>query len=274
VRLERYTHVLSKKLKISDKYRKLEIVGDLPPNLTILDYPAANIASQMTYLDHRMFALIPITEFIKKRFQSPELSPRLTKMTESFNKITGWIGNVITGCPNIKLRRKIISHLISVGIQLYRLHNFAGLMAVFVGITQFPVSRMTRTWDGLSFDDLDKWEKLSNLCTPLANFKNLRYTHEFCDPPSVKTPAIFLKDLTYIEESSSTIEENNRVYWNLQKIQQLGKLIENIHAAQNISYQITPIPHLLELLSTIPKIETETLENLSYKNEPVKAPDE
>jgi len=199
-------------------------------------------------------------------------------MNAQFNKITGWLGTIITACPNIKIRRKIIAHFINVVIKLLHLRNYSGLMAVYIGLTQNPVSRMTQTWKGLPVEDLMKWEKLETLCSPLGNFKNLRLLHESPDIPSIKSPTIFLRDLIFLEDGNEdTIQiqidtkkkkQKKRSYWNLTKIQLIGRLIDNIQISQNSTYDLVPIPSLLVLLTQLEFIDRTTQEELSRRNEP------
>uniref|UniRef100_A0A6B2L436 Ras-GEF domain-containing protein n=1 Tax=Arcella intermedia TaxID=1963864 RepID=A0A6B2L436_9EUKA len=247
------------------------------PALIFLSYDPTDIAQQLTLIDHRLFALIPSLELLRKNFTDPSTCPNLTKMSERFNQVTGWIGTLITGTPVLKMRRKILCHFIAIGVKLLVLRNFAGLMAVFLGLTQGPVSRMTQTWKSIPEEIEGKWQKLESLCSPGRNFKNLRAIHENCSTPSVKAPTLFVKDLTFIEDGNENfiteeIEINSVKkavkFWNLVKIQQLGRVIESVHSSQITPYNIPCHPALLEYLSNVAYVDRNTLETYSRTNEP------
>jgi len=201
-----------------------------------------------------------------------ETCPGLTKLSERFNKVTGWIGTEIVMEPTVKQRRKLICHFIVVGVKLLALRNFAGLMAVFIGLTQCPVSRMQTTWKGIPQNLLDKWSKLEALCSPIGNFKNLRQIHDNCPLPSVKAPTLFIKDLTFIEENSQYIEidspEGKKQLWNMNKIQQIGKLLVMIASCQQTHYDLQPVPTLQNFLGSVHVEDMKVRDKLSRQNEP------
>eukprot|EP01125_Pyxidicula_operculata_P021674 TRINITY_DN849_c2_g1_i2.p1 TRINITY_DN849_c2_g1~~TRINITY_DN849_c2_g1_i2.p1 ORF type:complete len:807 (+),score=235.11 TRINITY_DN849_c2_g1_i2:2091-4511(+) len=250
---------------------------------SILDFHPTEIARQLTLIDHKLFSAVPPHEFLLKNFMDPAKSPKLAAMSERFNTITAWIGTEITSEPKLKLRQKLVSHFIIVGVKLLSLRNFAGLMAVFIGLTQSPVSRMHQTWGGISEEYLDKWQKLESLCSPLSNFKNLRTLHENPTVPSIKAPTLFLKDLTFIEDGNDSylsVEQQqqqqqeggssseNKKYFNFSKMQQIGKLLDRIQNSQKAPYDLYPVPILQEFLLTVKFQDRNTLDKNSRLYEP------
>jgi len=203
-----------------------------------------------------------------------ETCPGLTKLSERFNSVTAWIGTEIVMEPNIKQRRKLICHFIVVGVKLLALKNFAGLMALFIGLTQCSVSRMQFTWKGIPQNLLEKWSKLEALCSPIGNFKNLREIHDNCPLPSVKAPTLFIKDLTFIEENSQYLEidspdgNGKKNLWNMNKIQQIGKLLVMISSTQRVQYDLQPVPVLQKFLETVHVEDIKVRDKMSRQNEP------
>jgi len=140
-------------------------------------------------------------------------------------------------------------------------------MSVFAGLTQFTITRLRLTWKGLSDKLKEKWNKLETICSPMNNFRNLRQLHDTSVTPIVKTPTLFLKDLTYIEEQDNFhVDDPNLL--NVTKIRLLGKLIERLQNSQAIKYQFNVIPEIYDLLNDIFYISLDDQEYISKKHEP------
>eukprot|EP01126_Amoeba_proteus_P059897 TRINITY_DN7876_c0_g1_i3.p1 TRINITY_DN7876_c0_g1~~TRINITY_DN7876_c0_g1_i3.p1 ORF type:complete len:182 (-),score=23.92 TRINITY_DN7876_c0_g1_i3:109-654(-) len=179
--------------------------------------------------------------------------------------ITRWIGTEIVSIPSLSSRIKATSHAIALAIKLLSLQNFAGLIAVFMGLTQFSVSRLKQTWKGINENFREKWNKIESLCSPLNNFKNLRARHDSCSLPVVKAATLFVKDLTFIEDGNLTYHQNDKNFYNLDKIKLMGRLLNSIKLSQQTTYDIFPVPLVSEYLSKGNWLHEEDLENLSKK---------
>jgi len=153
------------------------------------------------------------------------------------------------------------------------MRNYAGLMSVVIGLSQYSVSRMQLTWKSVPPALMDKWYKLESLCSPISNFKNLREIHSNSPLPSVKAPTIFLKDIAFIEENKQFLEFENKdgtvhKLWNVNKIQQIGKLIAMLSDAQRINYDFQPVLILQKYLENVPLRDAATCDTFSHRNEP------
>jgi len=244
-----------------------------PDTLWLLDFHPLEIARQMTLIDHKLFVAIPPNELLNKHSLKSESCPFLTKLAERFNRVTSWICTEITVEANIKQRRKIISHFIIIGVKLLAMRNYAGLMSVVIGLSQYSVSRMQLTWKSVPQPLMDKWHKLESLCSPISNFKNLREIHSNSTLPSVKAPTIFLKDIAFIEENKQFLEFENKdgtvhKLWNINKIQQIGKIMAMLSDAQRINYEFQPVPILQKYLENVPFRDAATCDTFSHRNEP------
>jgi len=225
------------------------------------------MARQMTLLDQLLFSLVPVSEFLNKNFTKEELSPNIANISKHFNIITMWVSTEIVTTPNLKQRRKTLGYFINLAVKLFSLRNYISLMAVFAGITQYTVIRLHQTWKGLSDKQKLKWNKLETICSPMNNFKNLRLQHDTNLTPIVKTPTIFLKDLTYIEENDN-FDTSNQDLLNVTKLRLLGKLIERIQTSQSYKYEFNLIPEIYEQLTKLYCISLDEQELISKKQEP------
>eukprot|EP01126_Amoeba_proteus_P065749 TRINITY_DN9400_c0_g1_i7.p1 TRINITY_DN9400_c0_g1~~TRINITY_DN9400_c0_g1_i7.p1 ORF type:complete len:458 (+),score=69.17 TRINITY_DN9400_c0_g1_i7:447-1820(+) len=246
----------------------------------ILHVHPTETARQMTLIDHRLLAMIPLEELLMGKFSKPSLSPHLAACSERFNVVTEWIGTLITTNGNIKERRQVISYFIIVAVKLLGLRNFQGLMAVFLGLTQCTVARMHQTWAGISVSLSEKWSKLESLCSPLLNFKNLRVLHDKREFPTIKASTLFTKDLTFMEDGnplfidvsnqsrSSSTSPCTTKYFNMNRLQPMSELLEGIHLSQIVPYQLKPVPLLQQILLTVHHVGLVEQEAASYRSEP------
>jgi len=230
----------------------------------VIDVPPLEMARQLTLIDHHLISLIPPTELLNKRFTIDELSPNMTRISNHFNKITLWVSTEIVTTPNLKQRRKTLTYFINLAAKLLSLRNYIGLMSVFAGLTQFTVTRLRLTWKGLSEKLNAKWNKLETICSPISNFKTLRLLHDTNTTPIVKTPTLFLKDLTYIEEQDNFHGDDPNLL-SVTKIRLLGKLIERIQTSQTSKYQFNQVSEIYETLTNLYHISLEQQEYISKK---------
>eukprot|EP01127_Copromyxa_protea_P009580 TRINITY_DN2275_c0_g1_i1.p1 TRINITY_DN2275_c0_g1~~TRINITY_DN2275_c0_g1_i1.p1 ORF type:complete len:761 (+),score=121.95 TRINITY_DN2275_c0_g1_i1:61-2343(+) len=259
-------------------------------SFNVMDIHPREIARQMTLIDHHLFAQVPITEFQMGAYSKPPLSPLLASWSARFNQVTEWIGTTITTNSNLKERRSVVSFFISVAVKLLALRNFQGLMAVYLGLTQYSVTRMHATWTGLSPSIQEKWNKLESICSPSSNFKNLRNLQNRCELPCVKAASLLIRDMTVIEDgnprhvaieeipSPAVSEENPRAthdpprnnfkYFNVHRIQQAGELLESIQVAQAVKYELKPVPAIQTILLSVSFLCSNEQEAASFKNEP------
>uniref|UniRef100_A0A6B2KZZ7 Ras-GEF domain-containing protein n=1 Tax=Arcella intermedia TaxID=1963864 RepID=A0A6B2KZZ7_9EUKA len=245
-----------------------------PSDYSVLDFNPVELARQMTLIDYKLLVRIPTSEFLNKNFMKEELCPNLTKFSERFNRVTAWICTEITMEANLKRRKKLLSHFIIIGIKLLSIRNYAGLMSVFIGLTQYPVSRMQLTWKSLPPPLIEKWEKLETICSPLNNFRHLRGLQNESIPPSIISPIIVIKDLSALEETIPIQLEfegkdgSKYHLWNFGKLQSIGKLISIINACQKTMYQFHSSTLMQKFLENVPFEDMETCANFSSQNEP------
>jgi hypothetical protein len=171
--------------------------------------------------------------------------------------------------PNLRFRAKIVSIFIAVAVKLLSLRNFFGLMAVFAGLTQFPVSRMKLTWDHVHRDTIEQWKKIETVCSPLGNFRNFRALQDRSTFPQLRAPILFVKDLTFIEDANKDFLEGSTKLLNWEKIQMLGKVVhQSLGSLYKSNYELGINTEVQNFLIAQNGLSLEEQEHFSTFNEP------
>jgi len=236
-------------------------------SLSVLDFHPTELARQMTLIDHRILALVPLSELHNGNYLREADSPYLSDCSKRFNIITQWIGTLITTNPNVKERLRIIKYFIVVSVKLLSLNNFQGLMAIFVGLSQYTVSRMENTWAQVTPDLIEKWSKVQTLCSPLGNFKRLREKMAQCELPCVMAPTLFIKDQTFLEDGNKQHLGKKKEYFNLYRIVQSGIYWETLRTTQKIHYELKGVPFIQAFLESVTYIPVKEQESHSRTND-------
>jgi len=240
---------------------------ELCDTVSVLDFDPQELARQMTLIDHRAISLIGASELQNGAYLKETESPNLNKCSKWFNSLVSWIGTQITTNPNVKERRRLISYFIVLSVKLLALNNFQGLMAIFVGLTQYTVSRMEQTWAGIPQDLKDKWTKVQTLCSPIGNFKHVREKMNAQPIPCVTTTTVFVKDLTFLEEGNKLYVNKNKTLYNIYRLIQAGLTYFHIRQTQRHSFELKPIPFIQYFLLNCKYLTTKEQEIYSLRND-------
>jgi len=236
-------------------------------NVSVMDFHPTELARQLAIIDHRLISMVPLSELNNGAYLKEEDSPFLTIVSKRFNVMVQWIGTLITTNPSIKDRRRLISYFIVVAVKLLSLNNIQGLMSIFVGLTQYTVSRMEHTWSGIAPDLKEKWAKIQTLCSPISNFKHVREKLATCDLPCVKTPAVFVKDMTFLEEGNERYVNKEKTHFNLFRIVQSGLHYENLRVTQKTPYELKTISFIQFYLLNCKYLTVKEQEIQSMRND-------
>eukprot|EP01127_Copromyxa_protea_P010085 TRINITY_DN2424_c0_g1_i1.p1 TRINITY_DN2424_c0_g1~~TRINITY_DN2424_c0_g1_i1.p1 ORF type:complete len:804 (+),score=144.21 TRINITY_DN2424_c0_g1_i1:44-2455(+) len=200
---------------------------------SLLDFSTKEIAHQLTLRDYGLMTALPVGELLNKRFEKSETSPHLSYIVDTFNTTTRWIATELLSATNIKQQAKILSNFISIGHKLIVYNNDHGFMAFYTALTQNNLKHMKEAFNHLSAKDLEKWEILNNYANPIGNFKVIREKYKTTEtqlPPSsfVKTPLLFLKDLTMVEEAYQDFTDPEKTLINITKMNFLGTIVGSV----------------------------------------------
>jgi RasGEF domain len=68
----------------------------------------------------------------------------------------------------------VVSKFIHIGVACHRLHNYATLTQIVMGLQSNHVSALKKTWEGLSSKDTKLWHDLQDLVDSRKNWSKMR----------------------------------------------------------------------------------------------------
>src|SRR5436309_9150840 len=88
--------------------------------------------------------------------------------------MAGWTTSEIILTQSLTERRKVISKFIHLAAACHRLHNYATLTQIVMGLQSIHVSGLSKTWEGLDSEDLKVWQELQELVDTRKNWSKMR----------------------------------------------------------------------------------------------------
>mmetsp|Transcript_19709 Transcript_19709/g.50031 ORF Transcript_19709/g.50031 Transcript_19709/m.50031 type:complete len:633 (-) Transcript_19709:72-1970(-) len=241
----------------------------IPEELPVYSFNPLELARQLTIKESFMFRAVTAMEVKSQAWMKrPEIAKNVVAIVNNFNALSAAVAAEIVCPTEPKDRKKALKHLIQLAEALTELKNYQSLVAVVSGLSSSSVSRLKETWKSLNKKSMQAWEKLSEEISPASNFSNYRNTIKFCEPPAIPYIAIFLKDLTFIEDGNPDYLAQNLI--NFEKMRMISKVFQDIQRFQEVQYCLKEVPVIqkwldLKLTNTLDEKE---LYNISVKCEP------
>jgi len=205
----------------------------------VLDFAPTEIAHQLTLIAYERFKQIKPHELYSGSWLKENAfknSPNVISGITHFNNVSTWIALSIVSTTIFKKRILILKHFISVAWITCGYRDFETTFAIFLGLQQNTVSRLSETWKALDDTAKVQWEKLSETCDFRQNYKiyrrslkNLFAEKSLGGKNVVPYIGLYLKDLSTLEENS-TITKGGKV--NLYKLKRIVNIISEILVAQ------------------------------------------
>lgn len=158
-----------KKEQISDKveqklYHELEQIRKLEKISTSLLVDEINRKCKKCYIN------ISTTDLLL-HIKNGKTNKRVLKMIELFNKLCYWVPTEIIKTPLLVDQRKKINKFLKIGFKLKKTNNFFGLAAIYTGLSNQSISRLTYLWP---YDIQQQLDKLGKLIDIRSNYSNYR----------------------------------------------------------------------------------------------------
>lgn len=244
----------------------------------IFCWDPVEIARQITIFTQYLYRNIGCQELVSAgwtKSDKMEKAPNITKLILRFNNISRWIMEEILSYDSSKDRSKVIEIFISVAEELRNMHNLNDCFAVITTFNHLCIKRLKRTWEKVKEYSKSKQKEISNLCSILKNFENIKnefleYKNNVKDINEIQEGCIpylapYLKDLAFLEEGHKYLNENKLI--NIHKIIFVGKIIKNIKDSQMFVYSYKPV-YSLSILSDPDPLGDDELTDLSEHLEP------
>ena len=282
-------YIISGKKKIINSLGGMEFIRrSLVPKETIIpkdtkkfdifNWDPIEIARQLTIFTQYLYRNIDCQELLSGRWtknDKMEKSPNITLLINRFNKISKWIMEEIMSYDYSRDRCKVIEFFISVAEELKNIHNLNDCFAVITTFNHLSIKNLKRTWNKVTDEAKNKLKELSDLCSILKNYENIKkeyleYRNNIKDINSISEGCIpylapYLKDLAFLEEGQKYFNKNKLI--NINKIIIVGKIIQNIKESQMFVYEYKPV-YSLAVLSDPDPLDEDKLTSLSESLEP------
>lgn len=176
---------------------------------TILQFPPALVAYQLTLIDSAIFRNIQPSALLQHTPKTPH--PAIVASTDFFNYLTRIIEHSILLQQEASGRAQHINYWIKVATKCHDLKNFQTLKAIISALGTPPIQRLKRSWAFVPKKSMTRLECLSELMSEHSNYERYRErlgasswtTKEDHQPivfrePVVPFLGIFLHDMTYL----------------------------------------------------------------------------
>lgn len=190
----------------------------------------SDVAKILSFLDWKSFNVIPLSEYIAKRFQNADLSPLLHQSIQRFNRLTKWIATQILQPEDRTKRAYFLSRWIKIAQLLKERHNFSSLQMVVAALDHNNITRLRATWELIEPELVEQFQQLCELVTPRANYQNYRAALFMAPPNAIPIIPVFTKDLYQFEETLDTFLSGTHL--NLDKLTRVFTVIKAISEYQ------------------------------------------
>ncbi|KAL5965178.1 Ras-specific guanine nucleotide-releasing factor 1, partial [Taenia solium] len=201
--------------------------------------PALDIAEELTYLDFHIFRSIKTQELLNQVWMKDgkeTKAPHVMLVTKRFNEVSKLVVSEIITRSEISDRAACIEKWIAIADICRCLQNYNGVLQICAALENSSVHRLKATWDVVSKQSKQSFDKLLTLVAANARFKNMRERLHRCDPPCIPYLGMYLTDLSFIEEGALDITEHGLI--NFCKMRMLAHVLMEIRRYTQTPYMI------------------------------------
>ncbi|PRP89491.1 hypothetical protein PROFUN_01354 [Planoprotostelium fungivorum] len=242
----------------------------------IFQVPLEDIASQLTLLDHSIFASITNAELLDQCWNKDKTKHKayhLNSMINRFNNVSLWAASLILWQYEPAERVECIQRFILLSEHLFNLKSYNSFFAIVAALQFTAINRiLTKIFEGQSIQARKQalYNRLLDVMNPKGSFKQYRdLLNSVGDSPCVPFMGMYLTDLVFTDEGNIDFLDDNKVYINWQKQEMNGKIISKIMRAQKIKYDKLEINEsLTPFLIELPHLHKDKLMPLSLLVQP------
>ncbi|TPX34923.1 hypothetical protein SmJEL517_g02593 [Synchytrium microbalum] len=206
----------------------------------LMNHKAKHIAQQLTLADSKMFRAIKPEEFAIFLWgdKTAKSARQLQAYIDRFNKIGYWVGTIVCSYEQLQKRTEAIEKFIKVARKCLELQNFNSAMAIFSGLNTNSVSRMKKSWAGVSSRVMGFYKELEDTLSYRGNYKAYREMEHLAKPPLIPFFGLMIKDLTFLNDGNQKILSNGLI--NFEKNRLIFNVINAMRQFQRDKYPIVP----------------------------------
>ena len=203
--------------------RKSFQISELQPR----EYSPMLFAQEYTRLDFDLFAQInPKTFLYQLHTKDAESIVTLLNSISFFNKMTTWFSSRFNEEIN-EMKPFYVEWLIYLAAEFENLNNFNGLMAVILSWNQIKVPHLPE-------ELIMEMKRLEDTMSMFSNFRSYRKLLHEVTAPCVPFLGLYIKDLYFIEEGNSSVNDN---LINIVKLKMISEKSQKLKTWQSKPYQ-------------------------------------
>ncbi|KAG0146366.1 hypothetical protein CROQUDRAFT_44547 [Cronartium quercuum f. sp. fusiforme G11] len=217
--------------------------------LSLTDIDPTELARQITLVESKLYCAIAPEEIIGQEFsKKSEGATNVRAMSAMTTRMTGWITECILHEEETRKRSNIVKYCLKLGTRLLELQNYNGLMAVMSALNSSTITRLKRTWDGLSAKSRMSYESLNKAVSHHRNYAEYRACLRKAQTPCLPFLGVYLTDITFCHEGNpalrpSPIEPSLKLI-NFDRYHKMAKIITDLQRFQ-VSYSLVEVPEII-----------------------------
>ena len=235
------------------------------PSTIIGQFTARDIANQLTLLTLHVHNSINAPELLGKQWEGPSAAnvPNFIQYRDFINKVSNWVTYAIVSEQGEGARVNNMAQLIKLCEELLRINNFDMLVAVYGGITDNAVARLTQTYAALPQEARSAFPKFEELLSNKGTTKMIKHAMASAPRPRFPSLVIHLRDLVHLDQLPA--ETDGLV--NFMRCVQQYNLVKFLLDGQHQRLEYVPIPELMGEFSYWKIVDDRVLLTLSHERQ-------
>lgn len=216
--------------------------------IPITDFDPLEVARQLTIMESRLYFSIQPTDLIKQDFGCPNIK----NMSTSTTRITGWVTECILGEHDAKKRAYLVKYFIKVAEKCHGLRNYNTLIAILAALGSSTITRLKRTWEGLSTKYRQSLEIMRRATDHTRNYAEYRNALRNAAPPCLPFLGLYLTDITFCYEGNPATRQSpadaSLKLINFDRYQKMYRIVADLQRFQS-PYNLLEVPEVQIYLS-------------------------
>ncbi|EUC63387.1 Ras guanine-nucleotide exchange-like protein [Rhizoctonia solani AG-3 Rhs1AP] len=223
------------------------------PSVNVVDFDALELARQFTILESNLYCRILPEEILDVGLPSSagERGSSIRAMSTLSTAITGWVTEIILDEQDTKKRTGLLKLFIKVADHCHELSNFSTLRSILAALDSSTISRLSKTWMGLSAKNKTRLENLRKLTDHTRNHYEYRAKLRSVRGHAVPFLGLYLTDVTFCREGNPDKRvspyDPTRTLVNFDKYRRLAAIAEDVKRFQ-VPYNLIEIPEVQKYL--------------------------
>ena len=240
------------------------------------------LAQQMTLIEKSALTEIEWSDLVDRRWDSSPIkvldwAELLAKgdiygvdlVVTRFNLVSKWVRSEVVLTQNIEERAQVITKYIHIAAHARRLHNYATMVQIAIGLTSTDCMRLTRTWEKVPGPDRSLLKNMELLVQPVRNFHELRLEIDSADLNDGCIPflGLYVRDLTYNAQKPAQIasRKGSEPLINFERFRQAAVIVKGLLRLIDASarYTFEPQKGIIERCLWVATLSEEKIYTLS-----------